>query len=153
MKIEETWQKRNSVHPQENLRFHSDDHFQCFGNIYITNALNSPAIYLRCGWPLGTNSATFLSLHCQLAEGASKSYFTIYSKSWSWFLREKWKILFSINQMWAVSRSCFLSWCRPLYTGSRKSLAALISSWADEDWGLNEIHLQNEAKWDHHDLC
>ena len=125
----------------------SDDRFQCFGNfhIYILQMHWSPAIYLRCGWSLGTNSAILLSAQCQLAEGASKSYLTVYSKSWSCFLREKKKILFSINQMWAVSLSCFLSWCRPLYTGSRKSLAALISSWADEDWGLNEIHLQNET--------
>ena len=92
---EETWHKRNSVHPQVNLWFQMITSNALGMSTYILQMHWSPAIYLRCGWSLGTNSATLLSAQCQLAEGASKSYLTVYSKSWSCFLREKRKSYFT----------------------------------------------------------
>ena len=147
MKIEETWQKRNSVHPQENLRFHSDDHFQALWEIpYIYNKCDKvqPYIYVVDD-PWVQTVQHYFQLTIDWLKGQVKVITRFTANLDPAFCKKKRKIFFSINQMWAVSLSCFLSWCRPLYTGSRKSLAALISSWADEDWGLNEIHLQNET--------
>ena len=138
--------KKNSVHPHVNLRFKMiTSPLWEFSYIYNKCDKVQPYIYVVDD-PWVQTVQHYFQLTINWLKGQVKVITRFTANLDPAFCKKKRKIFFSINQMWAVSLSCFFSWCRPLYTGSSKSLAALISSWADEDWGLNQIHLQNEAK-------